>query len=205
MVKKSLILLVLILCLGLIMAGCPKKTVMKEEPSATKSEEARKLEAERAAKEAKERELAKMKEEEAKRAREKEKEFEKSLVAKKTPGIEGEVFESSLLKDVHFEFDRYDIRPGDAEILKGNAALLTRYPKMKIQIEGHCDERGTVEYNLALGERRANSTKKYLNSLGLAGDRVSAISYGKERPLDPGHNEEAWAKNRRGHTIILSK
>lgn len=205
MVKKSLILLVLILCLGLIMAGCPKKTVMKEEPSATKSEEARKLEAERAAKEAKERELAKMKEEEAKRAREKEKEFEKSLVAKKTPGIEGEVFESSLLKDIHFDFDRYDIRPGDAEILKANAALLARYPKMKIQIEGHCDERGTVEYNLALGERRANSTKKYLNSLGLAGDRISAISYGEERPLDPGHNEEAWAKNRRGHTIILSK
>lgn len=203
MVKKSLSLLVLILCLGLIMAGCPKKTVMKEEPSATKSEEARKLEAEQAVKEAKERELAKMKEEEAKRAQEKE--FEKSLVAKKTPGIEGEVFESSLLKDIHFDFDKYDIRPADAEILKGNAALLTRYPKMKIQIEGHCDERGTVEYNLALGERRANSTKKYLITLGLAGDRVSAISYGKERPLDPGHNEEAWAKNRRGHTIILSK
>jgi peptidoglycan-associated lipoprotein len=201
--KKSLSLLVLILCLGLIMAGCPKKTVMKEEPSATKSEEARKLEAEQAAKQAKERELAKMKEEEAKRAQEKE--FEKSLVAKKTPGIEGEVFESSLLKDIHFDFDKYDIRPGDAEILKGNAALLTRYPKMKIQIEGHCDERGTVEYNLALGERRANSTKKYLITLGIAGDRVSAISYGKERPLDPGHNEEAWGKNRRGHTIILSK
>jgi peptidoglycan-associated lipoprotein len=203
MVKKSLSLLALILCLGLIMAGCPKKTVVKEEPSAAKSEEARKLEAEQAAKEARERELAKMKEEEAKRAQEKE--FEKSLVAKKTPGIEGQVFESSLLKDIHFDFDRYDIRPGDAEILKGNAALLTRYPKMKIQIEGHCDERGTVEYNLALGERRANSTKKYLTTLGLAGDRVSAISYGKERPLDPGHNDEAWAKNRRGHTIILSK
>jgi peptidoglycan-associated lipoprotein len=203
MVKKSLSLLILILCLGLIMTGCPKKTVTKDEPSVTKSEEARKLEAERAEKEAKERESAKMKEEEAKRAQEKE--FEKSLVAKKTPGIEGEVFESSLLKDILFDFDRYDIRPGDAEILKGNAALLTRYPKMKIQIEGHCDERGTVEYNLALGERRANSTKKYLISLGITADRVSAISYGKERPLDPGHNEEAWTKNRRAHTIILSK
>jgi len=205
MVKKSLSLLILILCLGLIMAGCPKKTVMKDEPSVAKSEEARRLEAERAQKEAKEREIAKMKEEEAKRALEKEKEFEKSLVAKRTPGIEGEVFESSLLKDIHFDFDKYDIRPGDAEILKGNAALLTRYPKMKIQVEGHCDERGTVEYNLSLGERRANSIKKYLISLGLGGDRVSAISYGEERPLDPGHNEEAWAKNRRGHTIILSK
>jgi len=205
MVKKSLSLLILILCLGLIMAGCPKKAVMKDEPSVAKSEEARRLEAERAQKEAKERELTKMKEEEAKRALEKEKEFEKSLVAKKTPGIEGEVFESSLLKDIYFDFDKYDIRPGDAEILKRNAALLTRSPKMKIQVEGHCDERGTVEYNLSLGERRANSIKKYLISLGLGADRVSAITYGEEKPLDSGHNEEAWAKNRRGHTIILSK
>lgn len=208
MVKKSLSLLILILCVGLIMMGCPKKTVVKEEPSVKKSEEAARLEAERAAKEgetkeARERELAKVKEEEAKKEREKE--LEKSLVAKKTPGIEGEVFESSLLKDIHFDFDRYDIRPGDAEILKGNATLLTKYPKVKIQIEGHCDERGTVEYNLALGERRANSAKKYLISLGIASDRISAISYGKERPLDPGHNEETWAKNRRAHPVILSK
>ncbi len=208
MVKKSLSLLILILCVGLIMMGCPKKTVVKEEPSVKKSEEAARLEAERAAKEseakeAKERELARVKEEEVKKA--KEKEFEKSLVAKKTPGIEGEVLESKLLKDIHFDFDKYDIRPGDAEILKENAALLTKYPKIKIQIEGHCDERGTVEYNLALGERRANSAKKYLISLGIASDRISAISYGKERPLDPGHNEETWAKNRRAHPVILSK
>jgi peptidoglycan-associated lipoprotein len=208
MVKKSLSLLILILCVGLIMMGCPKKTVVKEEPSVKKSEEAARLEAERAAKEgetkeARERELAKVKEEEAKKEREKE--LEKSLVAKKTPGIEGEVFESSLLKDIHFDFDKYDIRPGDAEILKGNATLLTKYPKVKIQIEGHCDERGTVEYNLALGERRANSAKKYLISLGIAADRISTISYGKERPLDPGHNEEAWAKNRRAYPVILSK
>ena len=201
MFRKSLGILILFLCLGLIMAGCPKKTVVKEEPSVKKGEEAAerekaaKLEAEKAAKE---RELA-MKEEEAK------KEFEKSLVAKKEPGIEGEVFESKLLKDIHFDFDKYDIRPGDTEILKENAALLIKYPKVKIQIEGHCDERGTVEYNLALGERRANSAKKYLISLGVKADRISTISYGKERPLDPGHDEEAWAKNRRAHEVILSK
>ena len=76
---------------------------------------------------------------------------------------------------------------------------------MKIQIEGHCDERGTIEYNLALGERRANSAKNYLISLGISPDRISTISYGEEKPLDPGHNEEAWAKNRRAHTIIPSK
>ena len=90
-------------------------------------------------------------------------------------------------------------------ILKENAELLKKYPKVKIQIEGHCDERGTNEYNLALGERRANSTKNYLVSLGISPDRISTISYGEEKPLDPGHNEEAWAKNRRAHTIITAK
>ena len=212
MVRKSLSIIILILCFGLILMGCPKKTVVKEEPSVKRTEElaaerekAAKLEAERAAKEkeAREKELARIREEEAKRA--KEKEFEKSLVAKKEPGIEGEVLESKLLKEIHFDFDKYDIRPGDAEILKENAALLMKNSSVKIQIEGHCDERGSVEYNLALGERRANSAKKYLSSLGITGNRISTISYGKEKPLDPGHNEEAWAKNRRDHFIILSK
>jgi len=189
MTRKSLTITILILCLGLIMIGCPKKPVVREEPSA-KKEEAAKIEAER---------MAKERESKAKE------EFEKSLVAKRTPGIEGEVFESSLLKDNHFDFDKYDIRPKDVAILRENAALLKKYPKVKIQIEGHCDERGTVEYNLALGERRATSTKNYLVSLGISADRLSTISYGKERPLDPGHNEEAWTKNRRAHTVITAK
>ena len=189
MSKKSLVVTVLILCIGLVMMGCPKKTVVKEEPS-VKTGEAAKPEAERAAKE--------------KEAKTKE-QFEKSLVAERTPGIEGQVFESSLLKDIHFNFDKYDIRPGDAAILKENAALLKKFPNVKVQIEGHCDERGTVEYNLALGERRANRTKDYLVSLGISTARISTISYGKEKPLDPGHNEEAWANNRRAHTIITAK
>jgi peptidoglycan-associated lipoprotein len=190
MTKKSFILFtILILCIGLIMTGCPKKTVVKEEPAITKEEAAR-AEAER---------IAKEKEAKARA------EFEKSLAAKKTPGIEGVVFESSLLKDIHFDFDKYDIRPGDAAILKENAEVLKKYHKVKIQIEGHCDERGTIEYNLALGERRANSTKNYILSLGISPERISTISYGKEKPLDPGHNEEAWAKNRRAHTIITAK
>ena len=192
MSKKGLWLFVLILCFGLMLWGCPKKTVVKEEPSVKKErEEAARIERE-----------AKAKEEEAKRELEK---FEKSLVVKKEPGIEGVVFESSLLKDIHFDFDKYDIRPQDAEILKENAALLKKYPKVKIQIEGHCDERGTNEYNMALGERRANSTKNYLISLGIPAERMTTISYGEERPVDPGHNEEAWAKNRRAHFVILSK
>jgi peptidoglycan-associated lipoprotein len=173
------------------MMGCPKKTVVKEEPS-VKKEEAAKIEAAK-------------KEEAAKREEAARKELEKSLVAKKEPGIEGVVFESSLLKDIHFDFDKYDIRPEDAGILKQNAEVLKKYHKVKIQIEGHCDERGTNEYNLALGERRANSTKRYLLSLGVSPERISTISYGEERPLDPGHNEEAWTKNRRAHTIITAK
>ncbi len=208
MMRKGFIV-ILIFCLGLILAGCPKKTVVKEEPSVKKTEEmaierekAERREAERREKEAKE--LARIKEEEAKRELAK-KEFEKSLVAKKTPGIEGEVFESRLLKDIYFDFDKYNIRTGDAEVLKENAALLMKHPNVKIQIEGHCDERGTVEYNLALGERRASSAKKYLISLGVPEGRISTISYGEERPFDTGHNEEAWAKNRRGHFVVLSK
>jgi peptidoglycan-associated lipoprotein len=201
MIARSFSILILILCLGLILTGCPKKTVMKEEPS-VKKEEAARLVAERAAKEPREKELAKIREEEARKARG---EFEKSLVAKKEPGIEGEIFESKLFKDIHFYFDKYDIRPEDAEILKENAALLSKYLTVKVQIEGHCDERGTNEYNLALGERRANSTKKYLISIGVSQGRISTISYGEERPSDPGNNEEAWAKNRRAHCIVLSK
>jgi peptidoglycan-associated lipoprotein len=215
MFKKSLIGLSFILCLGLLVSGCAKKSVMKEEPSVTAGEtsaterEKTRLEAERKEKEAresaiKEKEAARIKEEEAKKTQS-QKEFEKSLVAKKTPGIEGQIFESSLLKDIYFDFDKYDIRPQDTAILKDNAALLAKAPNVKIQIEGHCDERGTIEYNLALGERRANSAKKYLVSLGIPESRISTISYGKERPLDPAHTEEAWAKNRRAHTIVLSK
>jgi len=208
--RKSIIMIVLFLCVGLILSGCPKKTVVKDDASARKAEElAAQKERERLEAEKKAQEEARLKEEEAKReaARQEaaKREFEKSLQAKKTPGIEGEVFESGLLKDIHFEFDRYEVRPQDAELLKQNAAWLTKSPNAKIQIEGHCDERGTSEYNLALGERRANSTKKYLISLGVKADRISTITYGKERPLDPSHTEEAWAKNRRAHSIVLSK
>jgi peptidoglycan-associated lipoprotein len=86
-----------------------------------------------------------------------------------------------------------------------NAKIVSNHPSLKIQIEGHCDERGSNEYNLALGERRATSAKLYLIKLGVPENRLSTISYGEERPLDPGHNEEAWAKNRRCHFVILSR
>jgi peptidoglycan-associated lipoprotein len=145
-------------------------------------------------------------EEKAKAAQEQEKKsFEQSLSEKKYPGIEGQVWESTLLQDIHFDFDRYDLTEEARKLLTENATVLSKHASLKIQIEGHCDERGNSAYNLALGERRATSAKLYLVKLGVQEDRISTISYGKERPLDPGHTEEAWAKNRRCHFVILSQ
>ena len=203
MSRKSYTIIIIALCLSLVMllaSGCTKKSV-KQDPSMKSAEELA-AERERAAKLEAERELARLREEARRREQE---EFEKSLAAKKTPGIEGEVYESKLLKRVHFDFDRYEIRGSDAQILKENAAVLSKFPEVKIQIEGHCDARGTNEYNLALGERRANSTRQYLLSLGVPAERISIISYGEERPLETVQSEEAWGKNRRADFIIVSK
>jgi peptidoglycan-associated lipoprotein len=106
------------------------------------------------------------------------------------------------LKDIHFDFDKYDIRPGDAKTLDSNAGWLKSNPNHLVLIEGHCDERGTNEYNLALGERRAKSTMNYLVSQGVQASRITIISYGEERPLCTEHNEECWAKNRRAHFLV---
>jgi len=113
--------------------------------------------------------------------------------------------EIGVLEDIHFDFDKYDIRPDAREILIKNAEWLKENQNVKILIEGHCDERGTNEYNMALGERRANSTKNYIISLGISAYRIKIISYGEEIPIDPGHNEIAWDKNRRAHFLITSK
>jgi len=106
------------------------------------------------------------------------------------------------LTDIHFDFDQYSIRPEDRKILSGHADLLLKNKKVKIVIEGNCDERGTTEYNLTLGDRRAQEAKKFLVNSGVDQKRIKTISYGKERPLDPDHNEEAWAKNRRDHFAV---
>ncbi|MFQ5441253.1 MAG: peptidoglycan-associated lipoprotein Pal [Thermodesulfobacteriota bacterium] len=101
------------------------------------------------------------------------------------------------LYTVRFDFDKYNIRDEDKELLTNNAKWLRANPGVNVRLEGNADERGENEYNLALGEKRAMSVKNYLESLGINGRRISIISYGEERPADPGHNEEAWAKNRR--------
>jgi len=110
--------------------------------------------------------------------------------------------EVSPLEDIHFAFDDYSLTDTAKTILEKNAAWMRNNPNTKVRIEGNCDERGTNEYNMTLGERRANSGKKYLSKLGVKEEQLATVSYGEEKPFDPGHNEEAWAKNRRDHFAI---
>jgi peptidoglycan-associated lipoprotein len=109
---------------------------------------------------------------------------------------------SSPLKDVYFDFDRYDLRADSREILKANSAWLKANPAAQVQIEGHCDERGTTEYNVALGSRRAESVKDYLVTLGTSADRLSTISYGEEVPVCREQTEECWQNNRRVRFVV---
>jgi peptidoglycan-associated lipoprotein len=111
----------------------------------------------------------------------------------------------SPLKPLFFELDSADVSAEGQRVLQENAAIMKKYPAWQITIEGHCDERGTAEYNLALGERRALAAKNYLVSLGIPADKVKTVSYGKEFPFDPGHEDGAWAKNRRAHFVITAK
>ena len=104
---------------------------------------------------------------------------------------------------IYFDFDSSELKPESREILKTKAAWLKGHPEFSLRIEGYCDERGTEEYNIALGERRANAAWKYLNALGISGDRMDTVSYGEERPIDPGHNEAAWRKNRRDQFKLM--
>ncbi|MBN2029684.1 peptidoglycan-associated lipoprotein Pal [bacterium] len=105
-------------------------------------------------------------------------------------------------ENIHFDFDKYNLKPEAMEILAKHATVLKANPEVKIVIEGHCDERGTIEYNLALGEKRAGAARDYLLRMGIASQRISTISYGKERPLDTNHTAEAWAKNRRAVFVV---
>jgi peptidoglycan-associated lipoprotein len=112
---------------------------------------------------------------------------------------------NSPLKPAFFEYDSSELTPEAQKVLDENAATLKRYSTWTVTIEGHCDERGTAEYNLALGERRAVTARAYLVSLGVSADRLRIVSYGKEFPFDPGHEETSFSKNRRAHFVITAK
>jgi peptidoglycan-associated lipoprotein len=117
-------------------------------------------------------------------------------------GTAGGAAGASPLKDVYFEYDRFTILEDQKTTLNQDAAWLKANPAVKVTIEGHCDERGTAEYNLGLGERRARAVKEYLAAAGIAANRLTTISYGKERPLVLGHDENAWKWNRRVHFAV---
>ena len=178
--KKLLISLALVLVIpGLLFtASCAKKTVKSETAVTQPSEDA-------AAEAARRRAM------EEERLRE-EAEQQRIMAAK----------DEFLNEDVYFEYDRSDLIPVAQTVLEKKAEWLRNNPKESVYIEGHCDDRGTNEYNLALGDRRAESAKSFLVSLGVAASRLTTISYGEERPVDPAQNEEAWAKNRRAHFVI---
>ena len=116
-----------------------------------------------------------------------------------------EINRRAVLAPVFFAYDSDAIDDLGQKVLMANAEVLKKYPTWAVTIEGHSDERGTAEYNLALGERRALAAKTYLLSLGIAADRLRTVSYGKEFPFDPGHDEAAFAKNRRGHFVVTAK
>jgi peptidoglycan-associated lipoprotein len=109
------------------------------------------------------------------------------------------------LKVIYFDYDSFTLTPEAQTMLQSNAEILKRVPNAKISVEGHCDERGTDEYNLALGERRARSVVGFLASLGIPSQSMATVSYGSELPVDPGHNEAAWAKNRRAYLRVVSQ
>ena len=104
---------------------------------------------------------------------------------------------------IYFDFDRFNIRDDMKTRIEGDAQFLLDHPEVRIEIQGNCDERGTNEYNLALGERRTKSAQAYLVNMGVNPDRIKTVSFGEERPLDPGHNKKAWAKNRRDDFVII--
>jgi peptidoglycan-associated lipoprotein len=123
--------------------------------------------------------------------------------AARQPTIQ-ELFDKEV-RDAFFDFDKSDVRPDARDALSQTAQFLRSYPQVKVVIEGHCDERGSTEYNLALGDRRAASAKQFLVSLGIAADRMETVSYGKERPFCTEHNEQCWQENRRAHFIMAPR
>jgi peptidoglycan-associated lipoprotein len=203
---KRRIQMFVIFCMALSLitlgaASCAKKEVKVETPVVDNSaaEAAKKKAAEEAAAAA----AKKRAEEEASAAARKKAEEEAAAAARKK--AEADAAQKQLQdqinavesEKIYFDYDKADLKPEAQSTLEKKAKFLQTNPAYSLNIEGNCDERGTNEYNLALGERRADAANKFLNSLGIAADRITTISYGEEKPVDPGHDESAWSKNRR--------
>jgi len=205
MMKKSTIILLIfgfVFSSLLFTASCAKKQVKEQEEIAMReAAERERAEAEaRARREAAERERA---EAEA-RARREAAERERAEAEARANQLRQEIntFETER---IYFDFDKSELKPAAQETLTKKAAWLRANPNYNVNIEGHCDERGTNEYNLALGERRADAAENFLIALGVSRDRISTVSYGEERPADTGHNESAWSKNRRDEFGLIER
>lgn len=189
MKTRAIVLCVAFMLIAGLGAGCSKKRVESstaspavEERMNTQQENERARQ-EELAKQQRENELQEQALEDERKASEANKEFEASVV--------------ELGNIIHFDFDSFEIKPEYRPLLQTKAELLKKYPNVTIVIEGFCDERGTEEYNLALGERRARAAYEFLILLGVAPERLSIVSFGEENPIDPAHNETAWEMNRR--------
>ena len=126
-------------------------------------------------------------------------------VAESLPADLAELNRKGYLKDIFFDLDLSEVRGDQRDAMAANAEWLKKWPAVKVQIEGHCDERGSNKYNMALGDRRASATRDFLVSLGIDAGRIATISYGKERPFVEGHDEAAWSQNRRAHFVVTAK
>jgi peptidoglycan-associated lipoprotein len=208
-------LIAFVLCLSVaFLTGCAKKATLKEEAVVTQEQkavaQAPAVADDAAAREAALREQA-LRDQEAREAAERAAReaadraaMEEADKAKKEAAAKAAAILKELqIADINFDFDKYNLKPEAQEILKKGAPAYLKYRNYKLVVEGHCDERGTAEYNLALGEKRATEAAKYLADLGIEKERIKTISYGKEMPLDKGHDEAAWAKNRRANFVIL--
>ncbi len=187
--KKTIVVVsAVLLVFGLILAGCPSRKVVQPEierqPTVTPKETTQKA--------------AEVKPEE----KITEQRFAKIETKEETPKY---TEERGLFGDIQFDYDKYDIQPDAKPILQNVASWLIKNTSAKILVEGHCDERGTNEYNLALGDRRAKAARDYLIALGIASNRIEMLSYGEEKPLCKESTEECWAKNRRVHFVILKE
>ena len=193
--RFSLILAAVLLIVTMVfMFGCAKKTnVIQPQEKQVAPEQKGESDAEKAAKEKALRE-AELREQERQRAEQaaRQKSEQESAAEKVGAGLEF----------IYFDYDQYAIKPEARSTLNKIADKMKAAPGLTILIEGNCDERGTVEYNIALGERRANAAMKYLTDLGINMSRISTLSNGKEKPVDPGHDEAAWGKNRNAHFLM---
>lgn len=189
MKKVFVLVLVLVLAFGFILISCAQKRVVQPQQPVTPQETKAKAEAK------------------PEQKIPEEKITEQQLAKIETKEVETSKYteEKGMFEDIHFDFDKYDIRPDAKPILQSVSDWLIKNKSSRLLIEGHCDERGTNEYNLALGDRRAKAARDYLVAVGVVSSRIDIISYGEEKPLCTEKTEECWQKNRRAHFVVLKE